>query len=183
MRNKTRILPFALPLLGVIGAIFLAMTLGSQAAPLPAKTTTQLLPYRETSGNGRAPDISFIDSPSPTCYRPATGTGTCYIQWEYMNVTASAGAYVISMTVSIDNQIRAYHAGFFQTSMYIPGTMTGMGYKVTCGAPGEGSLVFWGNTYPYTIRARETTGLTAANYGSVTCPADLAQIFLPFIHR
>jgi hypothetical protein len=71
------------------------------------------LPQREAD----APAISFIDSPSPTCYLPAPGTGACYIQWEYLSVTAAAGANIISMTVSIDNELRAYHGGFFQTSM------------------------------------------------------------------
>ncbi len=184
MRTKTNILLLFLPLIGVIGAIFLAMALGSQAAPLPNKpTASHPLPYRETSGNGRSPDISYIDSPNPTCFRPTSGTGSCYIQWSYLNVSASSGAYVISMTVTIDDQIRAYHAGFFQTSMTIPGKMSGLGYKVTCGAPGEGSQAPWGNTYTYAIRAHETAGLTAANYGSVTCPADLALVYLPFTRK
>jgi hypothetical protein len=138
-------------------------------------------PRQEVVGNIEAPTLSSISSPSATCSRPTPGTGACYIQWNYLYVTAASSSYIISMTVSIDNQIRAYHSGFFQTSMYIPGDMTQPGYKVTCGFP-QGNFGL-GNIYPYTIRARETTGTSAANYGSVTCPADVVTIFLPAIQK
>lgn len=130
-----------------------------------------------------SPAISTIDSPSPTCYRPAPGTGACYIQWDYMFVTAASGANIITMTVSIDNHLRAYHAGFFQSSMFIPAEMTAPGYRVTCGKPGSGGLPDWGNIYPYQIRARDTTGLSAANFGSVRCPADTVMAYLPVVAR
>lgn len=130
-----------------------------------------------------SPAISFIDNPDATCYRPTAGTGACYITWNYLNVTASSGQYIISMTVAIEDDLRAYHAGFFQTSMYIPGAMTGPGYKVTCGMPGSGGIESLGNSYSYTIRARETGGLTAANYGTVICPADVITVYLPLTRR
>ncbi len=126
------------------------------------------------------PDISFIDSPSATCYVAARNTGLCNIQWSYLYVTAGTSQYIISMTVEIDNQLRAYHSGFFQTYMYIPGDQFGDGFQVTCGKPDAAGS---GNTYAYTLRARETGGLSAANYGSVTCPGDEAKIFLPLLRR
>jgi len=137
----------------------------------------------EISRTVDSPAISFIDSPSPTCYRPAAGTGTCYITWNYLNVTASSGQYIISATVSIDNNLRAYFAGFFQNSMYIPGDMTAPGFKMTCGMPGSGLYANMGKSYSYTIRARETGGLSAANYGSVTCPADVVTVYLPLTRK
>lgn len=130
-----------------------------------------------------SPAISFIGSPSPTCYRPVAGTGTCYITWNYLNVTASTGQYIISTTVTIDGDLRAYHAGFFQNYMYIPGDMTAPGYKMTCGMPGSGGIAGLGNSYSYAIRARETGGLSAANYGSVTCPADVVTVYLPLTRK
>jgi hypothetical protein len=139
-------------------------------------------PHRETIGQPKSADISFIDSPSPTCSRPNPGTGACYIQWEYLSVTAGPGAYVISMTVAIDGRPRAYHAGFFQTSMVIPGDMAKPGYQVTCGLPGSEPDP-WGHTYTYTIRARETTGLAAMNTGSITCPADATHAYVPIIQK
>lgn len=148
---------------------------GDLATPQP--------PHRETQGAPESPSISFIDSQTPTCYLPTPGTGACYIQWNYLYVTASTSQYVISMTVSIDGQLRAYHSGFFQTSMYIPGEMFAPGFKVTCGWPGASGVAGMGNTYNYTIRARETGGLSAANYGSVTCPADVARVLLPLVRR
>lgn len=124
-----------------------------------------------------APAISFIDSPSATCYLPRPGTDACYITWNYLNVSASTPQYIISMTVNISNQMRAYFSGFFQTSMFIPGDMLGKGFRVACGTPGSGGNPYLGNQYSYTIRARETGGLRSANYGSVTCPADQVPLY------
>jgi hypothetical protein len=90
---------------------------------------------------------------------------------------------MISMTVSIDGHLRAYHSGFFQTTMFVPGEMYDPGFRVTCGFPGAGGTAGMGNTYSYIIRARETGGLAAANYGSVTCPADVVTVFVPLILR
>jgi hypothetical protein len=87
------------------------------------------------------------------------------------------------MTVMIDDQIRDYHAGFFQTSMYIPGDMLGDGFRVTCGAPGSGGYANLGMAHSYTLRAKETGGLKAANYGSVYCPADVVHVYLPLSRR
>ena len=125
--------------------------------------------------------ISFIDNPSATCYRPVEHTNACYIQWQYLNVTASTSQYIISMTVSISNEIRAYYSGFFQTSMYIPGDMQSPGFRVACGEPGSGGKPEFGMTYPYIVRARETGGLKAANYGTVYCPADTIRLYLPIV--
>lgn len=140
-------------------------------------------PRREVQGDPQSPAISFIDNPTATCYRLAAGTGECYIQWNYLNVTASSSQYIISMTVSIDGRLRAYHSGFFQTAMYVPGEMFEPGFRVTCGLPGAGGVAGLGNAYSYIVRARETGGLSAANYGSVTCPADEVKLFLPMIKK
>ena len=104
---------------------------------------------------------------------------TCYITWHHLSGTASDSQYVVSMTISIDNRLRAYHAGFFQTSMYVPGDMYGPGFQVTCGPQGAAGM---GSTYAYTLRARETGGLSAANYGSVTCPG-VNLVYLPAVRR
>ena len=98
-----------------------------------------------------------------------------------MYVSASTSQYIISMTVSIDGQLRAYHAGFFQTSMYIPGDMLRPGFKVACGWRGASGAPELGYSYDYVIRAAETGGLKAANYGRITCPADAGTAFLPVI--
>jgi hypothetical protein len=135
----------------------------------------------EIQSDTESPTISFIDSPSATCYRASVGT--CYIGWSYLYVSASSSQYIISMTVSINNHIRAYHSGFFQTSMYIPGAMLEPGFKVPCGWRGASGVPELGYSYNYVIRAAETGGLKAANYGTVTCPADKGTIFLPFVTR
>jgi hypothetical protein len=176
----------------LVGAIGLAtLTLsgrpqfsGLAAEPSPtavAPPEVEAFPRREVQSDIEPAAISAIDSPSPTCYRPVANTGACYIQWAYLSVSAVSPGYVVSMTVAIDNQIRANYSGFFQTSMYIPGDFHGRGFRVTCGWPsGDGSSGL-GNTYSYTIRARETGGATAANSGSVTCPADIVRTYLPLV--
>jgi hypothetical protein len=169
-----------LALLASLGIVIVHFAWGLPAASMvDANEANSDQPRREAD----SPAVSFIDSPSPTCYRPALGTGACYIQWEYLSVTAAAGANIISMTVSIDNELRAYHGGFFQTSMIIPAQMTASGYRVTCGLPGSGGLPDWGQNYSYQIRARDTAGLSAANSGSVRCPADTVTLYLPLVVR
>jgi hypothetical protein len=173
-----------LALIAILSLVVVLAVFELQAAPLAdAPPSEPPLPYRETSGSGKSPQISFIDSPSATCHRPVAGTAACYIEWNYLYVAASSGAYIISMTVAIDQNIRAYHAGFFQSYMYIPADMTGPGYKVTCGAAVSGSSTQLGNSYSYVIRARDSDGLSAANYGSVTCPADTVNVFVPIVQK
>jgi PKD repeat protein len=130
-------------------------------------------PRQGRQGDPNAPDISFIDSPTAQCYMPEAHKDTCYIQWDYLQVSASTSQYIVSMTVAIDGRMGAYHSGFFQTSMYVPVDFFRPGLRVTCGPPGSNPNPFLGTTHTYTIRARETGGLSAANYGSVTCPADV----------
>jgi hypothetical protein len=180
LRKQVKLLPGFLVLLTTLGFVagYLVWQLPA-ASMADANPTNSGLPQREVD----APAISTIDSPSPTCYLPAPGTGTCYIQWEYLSVTAAASSHIISMTVSIDDQLRAYHGGFFQTSMFIPSQMAAPGYRVTCGLPGSGGLPGWGTVYPFQIRARDTAGLPAANFGSVRCPADAVTIFLPLVGK
>jgi hypothetical protein len=136
---------------------------------------------REIQSDGESPDISFIDSPGAICHQ--SQVGTCYLQWSYLAVSASTSQYIISMTVSIDGRIRAYHTGFFQTSMYIPSNLLKPGFKVACGWRGASGASRLGYSYGYVIRAAETGGLKAANYGTVTCPADVGTVFMPLITR
>ncbi len=141
-------------------------------------------PQRERQADPNAPAISFIDSPTATCYHPVGETSdACYIEWSYMQVSASTSQYIISMTVQIDGRMRAYYGGFFQASMYVPPDIHTPGFRVSCGTPGSNPIPGLGKSYNYTLRARETGGLNAANYGTVTCPAGPWKIFLPISVR
>ena len=94
---------------------------GDANAAIPQQATaTSPPPRQERQGDPNAPEISFIDSPTAQCYMPEAHKDTCYIQWSYQQVTASSSQYIISMTVAIDGRMRAYYAGFFLTSMYVP---------------------------------------------------------------
>jgi hypothetical protein len=148
----------------------------SQASNGPETREGMILPTGVVSETSLSPAISFIDSSTPTCARPAAGTNVCYVDWSYMSVIATPGQYMISMTVMINDRLRAYHQGFFQNAIYVPSDLMGMGFRVPCGTPGASGIPNMGNTYAYVIRAMETGGLKAANYGSVTCPADIVSI-------
>lgn len=128
--------------------------------------------YAPGTGDAPAqPDISFIDSPSATCYQPDPSQDLCHINWYYNSVTASPN-YMISMTITINALgMVANTQGFFQTSMYVPYNMLGNGFKVACGNLGAGGNAALGNAYGWTIRARDSAGLKSANYGTVYCPA------------
>jgi len=128
---------------------------------------------REREGGGESPLISFIDSPTATCYQSADAYDTCYLVWGYLYVEAGDSQYMTRMTVEIDGRLRAVYSGFFQTSMYVPADMHGPGFKVACGEAGSGGDPELGAAYTYTIRAAETGGLTSANYGTAFCPARL----------
>jgi len=128
-----------------------------------------------------SPDISFIDSPTASCILPRTNTGTCYITWSYLYVDANPD-YIITMSVGIDGKALGRYTGFFQTSMYVPPEL--LVFRVPCGAPGSGGNPNLGANHSYAIRARDSSGLSAANNGSVTCPADEpARIYLPILRR
>ena len=120
---------------------------------------------------GETPLISFIDSPSATCYQPNANQNVCYISWYYLSVGASPN-YMICMYAALnDRGIVSYTGGFFQTSMYIPYNMLGQGVRVPCGSLGQGGFDDLGAAYAYTIRAKDSAGLRSANYGTVYCPA------------
>lgn len=178
-RRRSVLLAGLLTLVGLAlaGVWLLIPGVHSQASPSPAEAgQAGEPPRREADGDGEVPNISFIDSPSATCSRPVAGTDACYVNWNYLYVTASASQYIISMTVKLDGRQRASIGGFFQNYMYIPSDMFASGLRVACGPPGVDGLPDLGNQYSYTIRSRETGGLGAANYGSVTCPADVVTI-------
>ncbi len=119
--------------------------------------------------------ISFIDSPTATCYQPDRRVDECFINWYYLSVSA-APDYMINMWVTLNATGGvAFYQGFFQTSMYAPYNMHGRGFRVACGplvlSDDPTILPDHGNTYGYTIRARDSGGLKSANYGTVYCPA------------
>jgi len=145
-------------------------------SPIILSSETQGENLREIQGSlqndaPQQPNIGFIDSPSATCYQPNADRNECYISWYYLSVGASPN-YMITMTVTLnDRGPVAQTQGFFQTSMYVPYNMLGKGFQVACGTLGAGGNPTLGNAYAYTIRARDSSGLSSANYGIAHCPA------------
>lgn len=118
----------------------------------------------------QAPNIGFIESPSATCYQPDATRNECYLTWYHLYVDAAPN-YMITMTLTLNDIGPVAHTqGFFQTSMYVPNSMLGDGFKVVCGSPGAGGNPTLGNAYAYTIRARDSANLGATNYGTTYCP-------------
>ncbi len=178
-----RILRVLAPLAAVavlLAAFGAALATSPSGPPLPEgvrllKTETQgdstrVIYEPGTGPSAVAPAISFIDSPTATCYQPDPAQNVCYINWYSMYVDAGSPNYMISMTVSIANKPRAYYGGFFQQTMYVPFGMHSPGFKVPCGGPGASGDPVTGLHYAYTIRARSTDGLGSANFGSAICP-------------
>jgi hypothetical protein len=176
MRKIFLVIAFTL-LLGVVTLTLFQVVRGQEASGVDALT-------RETQGENlreitalaqpavpQEPNIGFIDSPSATCYQPDASVDECFLTWYYLSVDAAPN-YMITMTLSL-NEIGpiAHTQGFFQTSMYIPFSMLGKGFKVACGALGAGGNPALGNSYSYTIRARDSADLSSANYGTAYCPA------------
>ncbi len=151
-------------------------------APGSALVVGQPGQYSTLAPNGPAP-VS-LSLTSPTCTLPVRNTATCYLKWSGLAATAPSGEYMITMTVSIDDQLRAYVGGFFQNSMGLPADMFGAGFRVSCGAPGAGGDPQLGASYRWLVAARATGGgPVAQNGGSVYCPADIAREWLPFVGR
>ena len=124
-----------------------------------------------SSLDGVQPKISFIESPSATCYQPDPRQNNCFINWFYLSVDAAPN-YMITMTLTLNAiGVVAHTQGFFQTSMYVPYNMLDRGIRVPCGALGSGGNPQLGAAYAYTVRARDSAGLKSANYGTVYCPA------------
>jgi len=154
--------------------------INSSIAPAGTPQSTPTLLPQKPEIAAVSPDVSVIDSPTPSCFLPRMNTGECYLTWYYMYADASP-SYMISMTVSIDDVPRARYNGFFQTSMYVPTEL--MNFKVHCGAPGSGGNPDMGASHTYTLRARDSGGLTSQNSGTLLCPADLGRTFLPVVRR
>lgn len=118
--------------------------------------------------------IGFIESPTASC-RKIKGD-VCAIRWYYLSVNAAPN-YMLWMRVRLGDKVVFHANGFFQTSMFVPGEQIGETI-VKCGKPGTSPdpkpsaapPTLYGNTYAYTVDARDSAGLGSANYGSVLCP-------------
>jgi len=141
------------------------------ATPLPVMAPTPALV--EIDDNAGVMVVG-VDTQTVQCYRPEAETDACYIQWRYLLFDASDMYSVISMTVSIDDRTRAYYQGFFQTSMYAPFDLHMPGFRVSCDAPGSGSLSGIGKPHDWMVKARDSAGLEGVASGQVICPADVA---------
>lgn len=156
---------------GVVSAAPVLQPVQLPATPTPLPIQADIL----------APDISFISSPTAACQVAQPNSGLCNITWSYLYAYADPN-YMITMTVSIDNNPRARYNGFFQTYMFVPSEM--LSFQVACGPPGASGHPDFGFLHAFTLRARDSASLTAANYGSVLCPINEPyRIFLPLVRR
>ncbi|MBN1247040.1 MAG: hypothetical protein JXC32_05240 [Anaerolineae bacterium] len=117
-----------------------------------------------------AVDISFIDSPTAFCYQPDPAQDVCYVNFAQHYVT-SAPNYMIQMSMTLASRVQAVYQGFFQDYMLVNHAMHGQGFKVSCGELGTGGKPLLGNAYSWIVRARDSSNLKSANYGTVYCPA------------
>lgn len=180
MRNSLLILAIAAGLLLAWGVARAAPLLGARPAPAVPSGGVTPTPLPEKPAV-QSPDISFIDSASPACVLPRAGTGVCYMTWSYLYVDASPN-YMISMTLAIDGKMRGNYMGFFQQNIYVPSEMAW--FKVACGENGASGTPGMGLSHSFTVRARDSSNLTSANYGSVVCPADAPRrLYMPMLRK
>lgn len=181
MRRLILVLSVALVLVGTIFSIFLTVR-GQESDgsgdPLILREEMQNGNIRQITAPNQSsplaedsPDISFIESPTPTCYQPDPAQDVCYIKWYYLSVNSAPATYMDTMTVTLSNKTVANIQGFFQSSLYVPHTMYDRGFRVECGALGSGGRPNLGKGYPYVIRARDSNGLRSTNSGTIYCPA------------
>ncbi len=185
MAGRTPALRNAGIVLALAAALLLALgwAVADRSAVLARSEAQAGGPQRQRDERPNAPTISFIDSQTPACIQLDYQRDYCQVQFNYLYVTAATNQYIISMSVRIDNRIRGYYSGFFQNYMYVPSDMNGAGFNVRCGQIGSGGNPNLGKAYSYIIRARETGGLGAANYGTVYCPAGPRLVHLPLVRK
>jgi hypothetical protein len=173
---------FSLSLLSVLVLLLIALGLiqvargqglGEQVVAREVQgTNVREIVGAEQADTSQQPDISFIDSPTVSCYQPDSTQDACYLNWYYMAVDANPN-YVTAMTVTVSSptNIVARMNGFFQTSMYAPYDMFGNGFRVACGALGAGGNPQLGNAYSWAIQALDSANSKSANSGTAYCPA------------
>lgn len=179
------ILSFITALLLVIGVWTSvdASGLSRSVSRVPSPTSLPVTPsYEEPSEPAQPQGSGSIDSFSPTCFNAIPGSGVCYINWQSVNLDV-APSYLVTMTISIDNRLRANLQGFFQSQITLSNEVFQPGFRVTCGFPKSDSPSALGNTYAYVIRARDSSGANYSNSGQITCPADVVRLSLPLITR
>jgi hypothetical protein len=163
----------------ILPVLFLSSGWGLPALAAAAdegrETPSEVKPLRERDVDPAVPEISFIEGPTATCYLSTEVLNLCYVEWDYLYVTAGDSKYILNMTIEIDGRLRAVVQGFFQNNAFVPADMYRPGFEVACGNLGAGGVPGRGNLYSYVIKAQESGGLTAANYGTVVCPT--LQIF------
>jgi hypothetical protein len=169
--------------LGLVTLAAFLFATQSAAAPFRQGSPTPERPVRMPPPPARSPELNYQFPPSPTCYNPVRGTGACYIRWDYFYYEAASSQYILTMTITIDDKIRAYHSGFFQTYLYINDRYYGKGFEVSCGRQGAAGEPGMGAEYGYIFQARETGGVSSYDAGKVLCPADEAHVYLPAVIR
>lgn len=115
--------------------------------------------------------IGFIASDGPSCTQPNPAVNSCLVNFQRLRVDGGAN-YMIWMTVELNDRLVGKFRGFFQNVLDVANPF-GPGIKVPCGPIGSGTdldLGPGGRRYNFTIRAKDSAGLTATNYGTIWCP-------------
>lgn len=141
-------------------------------------------PRTSACGAPDRPDISLITSRTPSCYRPQGRSTVCLVNWGSIQVSTVSPQTIVSMTLTIDNLVRANYQGYFQSAMNIVPRFHGDGFQVPCGQAGVDGTPGVGHRYEWSLRALDSEGLKANNEGTVTCPAlGTTHVFLPTVRR
>jgi hypothetical protein len=166
--------------------LLVSATLGGAGVPASgARGLGEAGPVRQSlSTRPKTPSISLLETRKPTCYRPELGSNACFVNWGSTTVSTSAPRTIVSMTLTIDGQMRANYQGFFQDAMEVMPGFHGAGFQVPCGPASVDGVVGMGHRYDWALRARDSQGLQTSSSGALTCPAlDPIHVFLPMVRR
>jgi hypothetical protein len=165
-----------LPWLAATGAVL------AQAAMPPAQQAADAPWVLELSGDmqrtrTQPQALGFIATESPHCIQLDPAVDACYINFQFNGV--SSDQYVTEFTVAVNGLIAMRAYGFFQGAFSLPRNSLGdLGLRVACGRTGASGdadpLV--GLRHPFTIRAKDSAGQNAANYGAIGCPAFFPEL-------
>jgi hypothetical protein len=119
---------------------------------------------------------------NPSCVQQNPASGMCSIQFDSLSASGSDPSFS-RVELLADGKLRAYMAGFFETSAYMSYSMFPGGLQVACGAPGAGGSSGFGKAYSITANAYMADGSSSSDSANVLCPAFDGKTYAPLIRK
>ena len=119
-----------------------------------------------------------IKMSNPSCVQSQPAAASCSIV--IGNLSANGSDISFSrVELLVDNKLRMYMAGFFESSAYFTYSMVPDAFTVSCGGPNASGNPNYGKSYLVTANAYMADGTSASNTMNVFCPAFVVQATNP----